>query len=288
MKDDPFAEVSGSHSTMWVFDPFDQPSGEGFSVSQLDTPAKFLAIKHGDGDQSAHGNRDGAGGDSGTRDREKDLESPDVTTRVNGKGTARDEKIRDRLFEAQAPYIESLGRDKLKAVGEYQSEVVYTQINDGLRSGTPLDPEYQQVVDTLDEVIAGASLDEPTVLYRGITDPDGRFADIQPGDEVIEPGYSSTSPNPLVAEAFADSPDREGSAVVLSIAVTADQPAIAADLATERLSGDDLLQTDEMQAELTGWWRMNEVILPRGTTFAVKSVKVIDTIKYVEMEIVGE
>jgi hypothetical protein len=252
------------------------------------TGTKFLAIKHGDHDQDDHGNRDGAGGDSGTRDREKDLESPDVTTRVEGKGTARDEKIRDRLFEAQAPYIESLGRDKLKAVGEYQSEVVYTQINDGLRSGAPLDPEYQQVVDTLDEVIAGASLDEPTVLYRGITDPDGRFADIQPGDQVVEPGYSSTSPNPLVAEAFADSPDRGGSAVVLSIAVTADQPALAADLATERLSGDDLLQTDEMQAELTGWWRMNEVILPRGTTFAVKSVKVIDTIKYVEMEIVGE
>ena len=237
-------------------------------------PAKFLAIKHGDHDQGDHGNRDGAGeGESGTRDRERDLESTDVTTRVEGKGTVRDEKIRDRLFEAQAPYIESLGRDKLKAVGEYQSEVVYQQINDSLRDGTPLDAEYQNVVDTLDGVIAGASLDEPTVLYRGITDPDGRFADIQPGDQVVEPGYSSTSPNPLVAEAFADSPDRSGTPVVLSIAVTADQPALAADLATERLSGQDLLQPDDMQAELTGWWRMNEVILPRGTTFAVKSVK---------------
>ena len=64
MKDDPFAAVSGSHSTTWVFDPFDQPSGEGFSLSQLDTPAKFLAIKHGDHDQGDHGNRDGAGGGS--------------------------------------------------------------------------------------------------------------------------------------------------------------------------------------------------------------------------------
>ena len=76
--------------------------------------------------------------------------------------------------------------------------------------------------------------------------------------------------------------------MVLSIAVTADQPALAADLATERLSGQDLLQPDDMQAELTGWWRMNEVILPRGTTFVVKSVKVVDTIKYVEMEVVNE
>jgi HK97 family phage portal protein len=60
---DPFAAVSGNSGTAWVFDPFDQPSGEGFSVSQLDTPAKFLAIKHGDHDQGDHGNRDGAGGD---------------------------------------------------------------------------------------------------------------------------------------------------------------------------------------------------------------------------------
>jgi hypothetical protein len=61
---DPFATVSGNSGTAWVFDPFDQPSGEGFSVSQLDTPAKFLAIKHGDHDQADHGNRDGAGGGS--------------------------------------------------------------------------------------------------------------------------------------------------------------------------------------------------------------------------------
>lgn len=252
-------------------------------------PAKFLAIKHGDHDQGDHGNRDGAGeGESGTRDREKDLESTDVTTRVEGRGTVRDERIRDRLIKGQGEYVYKLTAKEVRAVSAYQSEVVYSNVNDGLRNGTELSPYDQNVVDTLDQVIASTSLGEPTVLYRGITDPDGRFADIQPGDQVVEPGYSSTSPNPLVAEAFADSPDREGTPVVLSIAVTADQPAIAADLATERIMGEDLLQPDPDLAEMTGWWRMNEVILPRGTTFVVKSVKVVDGIKYVEMEVGNE
>lgn len=237
-----------------------------------------------DQERDDHGRFGSGGGDSFRRNREADIASHEVSTLVPGGGTIRDENIHDSLMDVQGGYIESLSKDQLQAVADYQSEIVYSEINDGLRQGTDLSPERADTVAALDKIIGSSELDQIT-LYRGIVDSDGRFENIFAGDTLKEPGYSSTSPNPLVAESFSENQNADGDPVVLVISAAAGQPGIAADLCTERLTGANLLAPDEMMNELAGWTRMNEVILPRDLTMNVNSVKVADNIKYVNVSI---
>jgi hypothetical protein len=64
------------------------------------------------------------------------------------------------------------------------------------------------------------------------------------------------------------------------------QPAIAADVASNRLFGYDVIQEDEMMIEITGFKRLNEVTLPRNMTFQV--TEIIDKVnaRYVRVRIV--
>jgi hypothetical protein len=176
---------------------------------------------------------------------------------------------------------------QLKSVAGYQAEGTYDEVNDYLRGkSTRISVENKELIKTLDEVIDGSSLQYNTTVYRGVADDTGAVMDLKIGDRIIEKGYSITSPNPAVAEAFANSTVIEGKPVVLEIDLPYGQPAIAADVASNRLFGYDVIQEDEMMIEITGFKRLNEVTLPRNMTFQV--TEIIDKVnaRYVRVRIV--
>jgi len=198
-----------------------------------------------------------------------------------------DEEIYEALKQEQGVYIDSLTPKQLKSVAGYQAEGTYDEVNDYLRGkSTRISVENKELIKTLDEVIDGSSLQYNTTVYRGVADDTGAFMDLKIGDKIIEKGYSSTSPNPAVAEAFANSTVIEGKPVVLEIDLPYGQPAIAADVASNRLFGYDVIQEDEMMIEITGFKRLNEVTLPRNMTFQV--TEIIDKVnaRYVRVRIV--
>jgi SPP1 gp7 family putative phage head morphogenesis protein len=198
-----------------------------------------------------------------------------------------DEEIYEALKQEQGVYIDSLTPKQLKSVAGYQAEGTYDEVNDYLRGkSTRISVENKELIKTLDEVIDGSSLQYNTTVYRGVADDTGAFMDLKIGDRIIEKGYSSTSPNPAVAEAFANSTVIEGKPVVLEIDLPYGQPAIAADVASNRLFGYDVIQEDEMMIEITGFKRLNEVTLPRDMTFEV--TEIIDKLnaRYVRVRIV--
>jgi hypothetical protein len=198
-----------------------------------------------------------------------------------------DEEIYEALKQEQGVYIDSLTPKQLKSVAGYQAEGTYDEVNNYLRGkSTRISVENKELIKTLDEVIDGSSLQYNTTVYRGVADDTGAFMDLKIGDRIIEKGYSSTSPNPAVAEAFANSTVIEGKPVVLEIDLPYGQPAIAADVASNRLFGYDVIQEDEMMIEITGFKRLNEVTLPRNMTFEV--TEIIDKLnaRYVKVRIV--
>jgi len=199
-----------------------------------------------------------------------------------------DEEIHAALTQEQGAYIDSLSKKQMESVAGYQAEGTYDEVNDYLRGkSTRISKENKELIKTFDEVIDGATLDYNTTVYRGVADDTGQFMDLQVGDRITEKGYSSTSPNPAVAEAFANSTVIEnGRPVVLEIDVPFGQPAIASDVASTRLFGRDLVQDDEMIIEITGFTRLNEITLPRNMTFEVTEIVDTENARYVKVRIV--
>jgi SPP1 gp7 family putative phage head morphogenesis protein len=198
-----------------------------------------------------------------------------------------DDEIHAALTQEQSAYIEALSKKQLESVAGYQAEGTYDEVNDYLRGkSTRISKENKELIKTLDEVIDGATLDFNTTVYRGVSDDTGDFMNLQVGDRITEKGYSSTSPNPAVAEAFANSTVVMGQPVVLEIDIPYGQPAIASDVASTRLFGRDLVQDDEMIIEITGFTRLNEITLPRNMTFEVTEIVDKESARYVKVRIV--
>ena len=212
----------------------------------------------------------------------------DIQTRRFEAG--QDEEIHAALTQEQGAYIDSLTKEQMESVAGYQAEGTYDEVNDYLRGkSTRISKENKELIKTFDEVIDGASLEYNTTVYRGVADDTGQFMDLKIGDRITEKGYSSTSPNPAVAEAFANSTVIEnGRPVVLEIDVPFGQPAIASDVASTRLFGRDLVQDDEMMIEITGFTRLNEITLPRDMTFEVTEIIDKENARYVKVRIVSK
>jgi hypothetical protein len=157
-------------------------------------------------------------------------------------------------------------------------------INPALRDGN-LRPEDAKIVKNLDSALEKSSLTFNTKVYRGISDDTGAFDGIKIGDVIRDKGYVSTSPNPAVAEAFANSSVIQGKPVVLEIDVPFGQPAIAADLATTIWEGKEPISDDPFFVELSGFTRLNEVVLPRRTKMTVTEIRDEENAKYVKVEI---
>lgn len=196
-----------------------------------------------------------------------------------------DDKIFAELKEDQERFMkESLSMAELKAVADYQLEGVYDVINPALRSGN-LPPEHERTVRLLDSSLEKSSLTFHTKVYRGISDDTGAFDEIKVGDVIRDKGYVSTSPNPAVAEAFANSTVIQGKPVVLEIDIPRGQPAIAADLATTIMTRKEPIQDDPFFVEISGFTRLNEIVLPRRLKMTVKEVRNEENAKYVKVEI---
>ena len=199
-------------------------------------------------------------------------------------GAGQDEEIYASLKTEQSAYINTLTQEQLKSVAGYQAEGTYDEVNDYLRGkSTKISPENKKLIKTLDKVIDGTSLEYNTTLYRGVSDDTGDFLNLKIGDTIKELGYSSTSPNPAVAEAFANSTVIEGKPVVLEIDLPYGHPGIAADVASNRLFGYDVVQDDEMMIDITGFTRLNEVTLPRNMTFEVTEIIDKENARYVKV-----
>ena len=197
-----------------------------------------------------------------------------------------DDEIQASLKEDQGSYIDTLSEEQLKSVAGYQAEGTYDVVNGYLRGESDvISQEDKQLIETFDGVIEGASLQYNTTVYRGVSDTDGKFTQLKVGDTILENGYSSTSPNPAVAEAFANSTVIEGKPVVLEIDVPYGQPALASDVASSKLFGYELIQDDPMTVEITGFTRLNEVTLPRGLKMEVTSVVDKENARYVKVKI---
>jgi hypothetical protein len=198
-----------------------------------------------------------------------------------------DDEIHEALTREQGAYVETLTKEQLESVAGYQAEGTYDEVNDFLRGkSTKISPENKKLIKTLDEVIDGTSLDYNTTVYRGVSDNTGAFMDLKIGDRITEWVYSSTSPNPAVAEAFANSTVIQGKPVVLEIDLPYGQPAIASDVASTRLFGRDIVQDDEMLIEITGFTRLNEITLPRDMTFEVFEIIDKENARYVKVRII--
>lgn len=210
---------------------------------------------------------------------------PDLTPNYAGRRFAagQDEEIYSALKQEQGAYIDTLSKEQLKAVAGYQAEGTYDEVNDYLRGKSKkISPTNRKLIKTLDDVIEGATLDYNTTVYRGIADDTGDFMNLKMGDTITELGYSSTSPNPAVAEAFANSTVIQGKPVVLEIDLPYGQPAIASDVASNRLFGRDMVEDDAMMIEITGFSRLNEVTLPRGLTLEVTEIIDKENARYVK------
>jgi hypothetical protein len=231
-------------------------------------------LKHGSHDQSSHNPHKGGRGGGGSGG----------TTRTFERG--QDEDIHAAMKEEQGAYIDTLSEKQLKSVAFYQAEGTYDVVNNHLRDESlPISTQDQELIGTLDGVIAGSGMQYNTTVYRGVVDTDGQFKELKVGDTLLEKGFQSTSPNPAVAEAFANSTVINGQPVVLEIDVPFGQPALAADVASFKLFGYDIIQDDPMMVELTGFTRLNEVTLPRGLTMEVVSVADRENARYVKVKI---
>ena len=240
-------------------------------------------FKHGSHDQSKHNPHKGGRGSSGSG-----------ATRTFEAG--QDEQIHAALKEDQGAYIDSLSEKQLKSVAGYQAEGTYEAVNGYLRGQSDkVTPEDKALIETFDGVIEGAGLQYNTTVYRGVSDTDGQFQELKVGDVIFEKGYSSTSPNPAVAEAFANSTVIQGKPVVLEIDVPFGQSALASDVASSKLFGYELIQEGPMGdsateglddwLEIGGFTRLNEVTLPRGLTMQVVKVTDQENARYVKVKI---
>jgi SPP1 gp7 family putative phage head morphogenesis protein len=198
-----------------------------------------------------------------------------------------DEEIHEALTQEQGAYINNLTEAQMRSVAGYQAEGTYEEVNAYLRgTSTRISPANKELIKTLDGVIEGASLEYNTIVYRGVSDDTGAFLNLRIGDRITEKGYSSTSPNPAVAEAFANSTVIDGKPVVLEIDLPYGQPAIAADVSSTRFFGHSVATDDEMIIEITGFTRLNEVTLPRNMTFEVTEIIDKENAKYVKVKVI--
>ena len=138
-------------------------------------------------------------------------------------------------------------------------------VNNFLRSGKRLwladdKDTIENVVKSIDDIfnVAGVELPGDVIVFKGIYDADKLFpfgvAGATPGDVFTDPGYSSTSIKSDVARTFTNTDE---TATVLAITVPS---------GTKMLANRIAIQAGQEKKE-------QEILLPRGLTFTVTSVK---------------
>lgn len=108
---------------------------------------------------------------------------------------------RGKLFTGTP--MSKLSTEQKAAVEEY---LYASDLNADLRTGSSLRPDDAATVAQLDSVVESNQLAKDTVVYRGVADPanGGPLFGVQPGDQLVDHGFSSTSLNPSISMDFGD------------------------------------------------------------------------------------
>jgi hypothetical protein len=199
--------------------------------------------------------------------------NPDTGAHAAGRGgdvvqvrVPLDQLVLDDIFDDEAHVRVPTRRpgDQIEVQVEQQSDAVaeyawgssigtptFGRLNDGLRRGSPLDPDAAALRDALDEQLARSEpLDRPLTVYRVFSSPDAAQEIqrlVRTRDRTwVDPGFMSTSRDPDVAEDFAvDGPGL----IEMEITIPAGTRVVDVDA----VLGDDNV------------YPQSEVILPRGS-----------------------
>lgn len=92
--------------------------------------------------------------------------------------------------------------DEDKATINHYTSPAYAALNKALRSGKPLPPETQKVVDNLDRIISESRLPEDVTLFRGLRGKKVRevLDALVPGETLTDPAFVSTGMHKMVAQ----------------------------------------------------------------------------------------
>ncbi|RPH36304.1 MAG: hypothetical protein EHM90_02310, partial [Chloroflexi bacterium] len=99
---------------------------------------------------------------------------------------------------------------------------VSADLNSWLRAASP-DADMPSEVSLLDSVVASAHLPEPKVLYRGVQREGLDVPSV--GDVITDPGYVSTSTDPMAAVVYAAGEPSQPPGIVYRYAIPQDYPA---------------------------------------------------------------
>lgn len=198
------------------------------------------------------------------------------------------------------------------ALIDYQSEMWYEDINNALRAGLADDvgvDEYlaglkptdatriRSDIKLIDESFETASLDEDTIVFRGLDDQEGWYRNAVVGDIISDAAYQSTTLNPIVATMFAEgiggqTMARSQQPVLMRIRVPKGFPAIALESATGLLHDPVWIkEIKEAQGKdgegnrEDGYTVGSEILLPRWTGYEVKGWSEVDDGKVLDVEV---
>jgi hypothetical protein len=217
--------------------------------------ASTKSLKHGDHDQSDHGNW-----------AHSDRLAAYATEKAISEFTSNSEHSWRTLG-----YYDSISSDeKRRAMGLTEAEAVavlhyggdgYGRINDMLRNGVEDYTQAQRLhaagnVAALDSAISRASAAENTTVYRGTSFTSGNpLAGLQVGGVYTDPGYGSTSTDRSTAQAFGNGFISGGLGDVVYWQIEVPK-------GTSSLSVDPLLNAR----------KEGEIILPRNTHYRIDSI----------------
>jgi hypothetical protein len=158
-------------------------------------PATFLIEKynqcHGPGGKFCSSGKSGGG--SGDTPHYAEEGSPELTEAL--------------MVDAKTAMSFGLTKEDIEVVSDYQGSG-YAVMNGSLRreAVNPVPPKVQDKVDKLDAVLAKTTLDQDTVVYRGLTSSSiAHSASKLKGSVIEDPAFISTSKSLSVANQFAQS-----------------------------------------------------------------------------------
>jgi hypothetical protein len=159
---------------------------------------------------------------------------------------------------------ENLHKWEVEAIGHYQGQQ-YKPINELLRGQRPsIISSIEENIPKIDRAIAKTILAADVTLFRGTSTIRGvDFRKLEPGHIVTDLGFHSTSISQAAAEKFVGMPDlfTGNPSALITIKAKKGQKA----LAVHKLDTGSQYQSGKMSEF--------EVLLPRGSTFKVLSVK---------------
>lgn len=195
----------------------------------------------------------------------------------------------DWAYNNQKEYIQfGIGSDQdvSDALVDYSTTGGFEDLNADLRSGKALSAANERKAGLLDQALMNeyATFTRDITTFRGLDDTTGFFANLKAGNTFTDRGFISTSLNPKVPEIFTL---ESAKPTVLEIRVPQGSNALSMEGVLMEISDGVGTRLDADQAEMYGFTAVNEVLLPRNTTFEVLSTREQAGARVVEVKVTG-